>query len=126
MSSNLESQAKTVQQIIDDNIGIRTLLGKPEKANEKWVRLEDAQKEIQKTEKKLEDLHSDFISTSEAWQKTINKNKVLEGCLSRIRSLIKEFPKPNRLPLSELFQFSIEDTEKIIKIMARLEKELKT
>jgi len=74
------------------------------------MRLENAEKEIQKLEekcanycnlevatiKKYEDLHSDFISQSEAWQKTINKNKVLESRLALIRSLIKEFPEIGR------------------------------
>jgi hypothetical protein len=94
--------------------------------------LEDAQKEIQNlrekcanycnlevaTIKKYEDLHSDFISQSEAWQKTIDKNKVLEGCLARIRSLTKEFPDEG-YDLVDLL-----DKQK--KWLGRLEKEMKT
>jgi len=113
-SMSLEVKAKTLNQIVID----KEFAVNDPKWNMRYVRLEDAQKEIQKTEKKLEDLHSDFISQSEAWQKTIDKNKVLEGRLALIRSLIKKFPDEG-YDLVDLL-----DKQK--KWLGRLEKELKT
>jgi predicted RNase H-like nuclease (RuvC/YqgF family) len=79
----------------------------------------DYKKEIQKLKDLYEDLHSDFISQSESWQKTINKNKVLEGRLSRIRSLIKELRELNPQFISPKTAFKVADW------LESLEKELK-
>jgi hypothetical protein len=120
---SLEAKAKIVQQIIDDNIGILTLLGKPEKANSKWVRLEVAQKEIQNCQKRMD----------EACNSWYEKNKVLEGKFARIRSLIKEFPIKVTQQGLDLTLFTTpklsKDEKKIIEIVdwfLSLEKELKT
>jgi len=74
-----------------------------------YGRLEDAQKEIQFLDRQRKTV-ANLANT---------KIKVLEGCLTRIRSLIKEFP------VSDEIQFSYRTTGHIKEWFARLEKELK-
>ena len=42
-------------------------------------------------EKQYESLHSDFITQSEAWQKTIDKNKALEGKIEAAKQIVDKW-----------------------------------
>lgn len=74
-------------------------------------------------EQKYEDLHSDFISQSEAWQKTINEKKVLEGVLAQARQLADEALGLVSLSFQEEW-FEIYQILEAIKVLGVLDNDL--